>query len=227
MNKKILVYAIAIIVIAGAGYWYYTAQAEEGWIQPWNASGNIDGEWKIDITLGFADGTEKSLKSIMDSSSLKIMHSGMQVIYVTFDISVKAMTPTGKEPFQECEIDVTSLGLHSTISKQTTFPEIPVPWFYEEYDFTGSNIIIDIDDGLYHLVASRTLDVDSIMNDAPEFTYDLFFFPQGSISYRGSGVGGIDPGDWKTANAPEGVTTVFIVEYGDVTVDWDTDVTWS
>jgi len=225
MNKKLMVYAVAIIVIAGAGYWYYTAQAGEGWIQPWNATGNLDGEWKIDITLGFADGTEKTLKSIMDSNSLKVMHSDLEVIYVTFDISVKAMTPAGKEPYEECEIDITQLGLHSSIKKQQDLPIIP--WFYEEYDFTGPNIIIDVDDGLYHLVASRTLDVDSIMDDAPQETYELFFFPQGNISYRGSGVGGIDPGDWKTAPAPDGVTTIFIVEYGDVTVDWNTEVTWT
>ena len=206
-NKAIVALLLVVIVI---GVVFYLVPAEdEGNTSEWiEGDATVDGFWKQEIEVLYADGTSKSF----GPDTMTVYHSGSEVSAVSITLSARAVTPTGKDPWDTVDFvkDGTSIGCHYG----TTETEI---WSSSD-SYTGTEIL-NVDSGIYTEVYSSTFDISGAEDSSWEGGNLIWFTLDGVIEYRGKLNDGTT-GDWKTIVNPQ---LASLGTTGGITVTWQGD----
>ncbi len=245
MDKiKILIIAV-ILVIAGAGvYYYYTVHKSS--INEFLLDENEDLEikGKIELEATFANGETKSLTE-EDFQSLSVKYDGAEVQTVNWRLKVLANTPQGGEAWPSVKITVAptressytgsvteNMVLDATCYEDSNILTSPFIWSqsYETQMDGTHTFTITPDSGSYTTIFSKTIDLNTIFTTSdPAGDYFLNFMVDGYTSYQGQGGQTGSDGPWVDISMQDQLLGAgFWLDYSknQVSIDFDSDVSF-
>jgi len=213
-TKYIVIAVVAILLIAGVSLLVFGVPNIEDWDEN---DLQIDGKWEKDVILRYADGSTESLAD--KSSPLTLYHNGNPVTSVELLITARATTPSGADPWDNVEIDLTATTCTASFYNSTT---TTVVWSEVEDTYTS---VVGAVDGNWFDVLGMFVDLEAVSDDTWEggdtFKFDL----GGSIQFRGTSTAG-DVGNWNPVNIPDIVSFSLTFVGRDLILEWGDNVDW-
>lgn len=189
MNLKFIgIGAVVIAVVTVACFAAYYA-IENEWFTPWDGNDDVDGTWKEEVIITYADGTTDSLKLLIDQNPLAIEYQGKEITEIEYRLSGES---TG-EGYETCHIDFTDFQIDALVNAGA-HSIYDMVWGYSSPSMNlpvnGGNVFI----------LSIPLEIEDILSGEPAGVYNVAFVPCGTVMFRGEASN--DVGEWFSATLP-------------------------
>lgn len=244
--KKIILLIGAVVLIASLGYVYVSySSSSENEFDLDNTDDNLQMKTKIDLILEDKNGNKRVITD-QSSFGLTVEYEGSVYESITWKMLAQANTPSGAEPYDNCEIAYAYplsqnddfFHVNSVIFRDADgngaidvgyTPELFDYWYPTDVGPVEA-VIIPVDDNTYHDIAQHTIYFDDVFDGSEESgQYTIMIGPGGHSKYRGISTKG--DGEWQghewVYNQGFGASFQFTYTGTEINVDFTSDVTWS
>ena len=216
--KKIIMIGLAVVIAAVVLVITVPLFQGEGSERPWGVA-DVDGTWKTELWIVFADGTEVLADDLDNSGFFSVTYTqpgnDQSIEKLIYKVSAKA-----EGDYAQAYVDLSEMDVKYNIMKLATTSTI----YEKTYDASFAEHTIMTDGNWHDLFTVTWLlthpEVEAAITNNPHEGYSFGFWIDGVINFRGS----TDEG-WTELNQPALASITLIADEDEIFLDLTGDVT--